>query len=125
MSQDTIIGIIITIIQVFIPCVGVSIAYFIAGKNKSIFTRLIKSSHGIIFVIAYGYAMVAQNFTVMGNTGGWLPPFHTLMIIGFVSILLSGAEYVKPAWHLLQLILIPSALLIWLAGYLTIIHDSI
>lgn len=125
MDQDTIIGIIITIIQVFIPCVGVSIAYFVAGKNKSTMARLIKSSHGLIFVVAYIYALIAHDYTAMGNTGGWLLPFHTLMVIGFVSILLSIAEYVKPAWHLLQLILIPSALLIWVAGYLSIIHDSI
>ena len=125
MNQDLLIGIFITIIQVFVPCIGVSIAYFAAGKNKSMFARVIKSSHGLIFAIAYIYALVVQDFTTMGNTGGWLPPFHILMVTGFVSILLSTAEYVKPTWHFLQLILVPSALLIWVAGYLTIIHDSI
>ena len=125
MNQDDLIGISITIIQVFVPCIGVSIAYFVAGKDKTIIERIIKSSHGMLFAIAYVYAMIAQNHTSMGDTGGWLPPFHIMMAIGFVSILLSTAEYVKATWHFLQLILVPSALLVWVAGYLAIIHDSI
>jgi len=124
MDQTEIIGLIITMIQIYIPCLGVSIAYFIAGKNRSMIERIVKSSHGLLFVVAYTYAMIAQNYTAMGDTGYWLPPFHVLMVVGFVSILLSAAKYVKPAWYFLYLIEVPIALMIWIAGYLSIIHDS-
>lgn len=69
MDETEIIGLIITLFQVVVPCLGVSIAYYIAGSDKPATVRVLKSSHGLIFVIAYSYAMIAHKFTAMGEYG--------------------------------------------------------
>jgi hypothetical protein len=125
MLNDYIIGFAITFFQIILPCVGVSIAYYIAGRKHLQSRRILKSMHGVVFVLAYGYAVLASQYTSMGDVEYWLVPFYLILTIGGISIVWSLVNYIRPAWHFLLVIEIPVALMIWLAGYLAIIHDSI
>lgn len=73
--EEIIYQIIIFIILIILPT-GISIAYFIAGKSKSIPTRIIKTSHGIILAIAYLFSGYASEYTRTSDPKPWDTAFH-------------------------------------------------
>lgn len=123
--MENLIGHIFSNLVVVIPCSGLSYAYFYAGREKSYFSRVIKSAHGILFIIAYCYALIATNYTSAGQVGNWGIPYHVIWILAIISVILSFVKYVNWKWHILYLLGLPIGFCIWLWGSMVIWHDSL
>lgn len=122
---DRILGCVINILVVVIPCLGLSVAYFLAGHEKPLHIRVLKSSHGALLLIAFVYAHRASRMTSIGDYGYWMIPLTLLVILAAASAILSLFSYINWRWHFLYLIGVPIGFLVWLTGLLMIGHDSI
>jgi len=112
--------------MIVVPCAGISIAYFMAGKSKPVTIRIMKSSHGLMIVAAYYFSMFTSKYTVPpGNPKPWEITFEVLLALAGISAVLSLIKYIDWKWHFLYLIVGPIGCLVWLAGSLTIWHDSL
>jgi hypothetical protein len=114
--EEIIYQVIFFIILIVLPT-SISIAYFIGGKSKSIPTRIIKSSHGIILVIAYLFSEYASQYTRTSDPEPWDTAFHIIIAIAIISAISSFFGYVKWKWqNFICLIEGPIAFLIWFTG---------
>lgn len=106
-----------------IICLAISFAYFMAGKSESISVRIIKSSHGLLIVIAGIVSIIASKHAATINTHLWLTVFYVIILLALASAFLSLFNYVNGMWHILYLILAPIGLYILFVGQMMIWGD--
>jgi hypothetical protein len=121
---DFIISQLIASLIVYIPCIGISIAYFMAGKSKTLPNRVFKSSHGILIIIAFIFSSNAANFTTNGNLEPWMSIFNIILLLAGMSAVFSLFNYINFKWHFLYIIEALIGFIVWGLGIMALAHDS-
>lgn len=95
---------------------AISAAYFVAGSHQPTGRRVLKSSHGLLFLCAM-YPVVATRFTASTHTG-WLGyPFWVFVWLGIAATAYSFKGYARNgAIHLLHVFTILYGALAMLYG---------
>jgi hypothetical protein len=108
-----------------VPAV-VSLCYYLSTRTHFMLQRLLWSSHGAVLLLAFAYAVAVSPWSINGNWAVFIWPYWVLLIIFVLSAVYSLISFKgHHAIHLLQLLQVPSALMIWFTGTMTITHDWI
>jgi hypothetical protein len=103
-----------------------SLCYFLSSRTYFMWQRLLWSAHGFILLLAFAYAVAISPWTAHGNWRGLVWPYWGLSGLFVISVVYSLIAFQgHRAIHLLQLLQLPSALLIWFIGGMTISHEWI
>ena len=77
---------------------AISAVYFVSGLHQPTATRVLKSSHGVLFACTM-YPLVARHVPVL-SLGGWLAyPFWIFLLLGIAATAYSLFGYAK-RWSL-------------------------
>jgi hypothetical protein len=103
---------------------AVSLGYYFSSRTH--YHRLLWSGHGVILLLAFAYAIAISPWSANGNWTFAVWPYWVLLGLFVVSVIYSLIWFQgHRAVHLLQLVLLPSAVWIWFIGTMTITHDWI
>jgi len=93
--------------------------------SKSQFARrVITSSHGLILLTSFLYAVAVCPITGLKNYDSWIIPFWLILILYLISLVVSLLKFEgNKIVHIALIAEIISAFLIWLVGTMTITHD--
>ena len=105
---------------------AISLSYFLLGKGTPLKKRILKSSHGILFVCALVYAAIASKYTHFGYEGWLNYPFYIFLILGISAVIYSLWGMLK-VWyyHLVHVFTLSYGVLVGLYGGLALAHDSL
>jgi len=82
------------------------------------------AAHGVLLLVAFGYAVAVSPAIDHENWRQWIWPFWCLLVLFLFAVVYTFAQYEGNRWvHLVQLLVLPSGFLIWLVGTMTITHD--
>ena len=106
--------------------ISISFGYLTFGNKMPIGRKILKSSHGILFVCGLVYASVASKFTYFGYEGWLNYPFAGFLVLGLASVIYSFWGMFKNWYfHTVHIFTLSYAMLVALYGGLALVHDSL
>ena len=107
----------------FVPLFATAL-YWFTSRTKICSRRILISAHGVLLLASFSYALTVSPVTGYEKTQYWIWPFWFLLALSVISIFYTFFRFEGNRWvHLIQLLVIPSVLYIWLVGTMTITHD--
>lgn len=101
-----------------------SITYYSLSPESRFGRRMLDAAHGILLVFAFAYAVAVSPYSTYQNAQSWIWPFWMLLGLFVVAVVHTLLRFRGNHWiHVVQLLLLPSAFLLWLVGTMTITHD--
>lgn len=109
-------------ITLFFPVIA-AVAYYVKAPGSDAKQRVSFILHSIALMLAAVYAVLVAPWSG-GQSEIFIWPFYFLLIAFLVGLIYTLRQYTGPRdLHFFQLLQIPSAVWVWLAGTMTITHD--
>lgn len=94
-----------------------SITYYSLSPESRFGRRLLDAVPGILLVLAFAYAVAVSPYSTYENAQSWIWPFWMLLGLFVVAVVHTLLRFRGNRWiHVVQLLLLPSAFLLWLVG---------